>query len=141
MKVIQLKDKNELPINPVPAFPVGYIYISHSSMSPAEMFGGTWEQIKDCFLLGAGSKYTAGTTGGSAETTQSTANLPAHSHSKIAYYNTNSYSSTGNLERFSTSTSTAGSLNTNTSTSAGGSQSHNNMPPYLAVYVWKKVEG
>ena len=44
-------------------YPVGSIYMSVNNTSPASFLGGTWEQIKDRFLLGAGSK-SAGATGG-----------------------------------------------------------------------------
>lgn len=51
-------------------YPVGSIYITTSSVSPSVLFGfGTWEQIEDVFLLGAGSTYTAGGTGGEANVT------------------------------------------------------------------------
>ena len=50
-------------------YPVGSIYISAASTSPATLFGGTWEQIKDTFLLAAGDTYTAGETVGEAEHT------------------------------------------------------------------------
>ena len=36
-------------------YPVGAIFISTDSTSPATLFGGTWERIKDTFLLAAGS--------------------------------------------------------------------------------------
>ena len=39
-------------------YPVGSIYMSIESTSPAELFGGTWEQLEDRFLLGAGSEYS-----------------------------------------------------------------------------------
>ena len=61
-------------------YPVGSIYVSVSSTSPATLFGGTWVQIKDTFLLSAGDTYAAGSTGGSSSTTLSVANLPSHSH-------------------------------------------------------------
>ena len=56
-------------------YPVGSIYMSVNSVSPATLFGGTWERIQDRFLLAAGSNYAAGGTGGSAD-----ASLPAHTH-------------------------------------------------------------
>lgn len=45
------------------AWPIGSIYMSVSSTSPASLFGGTWERISDCFLLGASSSFPAGATG------------------------------------------------------------------------------
>lgn len=47
-------------------YPVGSIYMSVNNTSPAILFGGSWEQLKDRFLLGAGDVYTAGNTGGEA---------------------------------------------------------------------------
>lgn len=60
-------------------YPVGSIYMSVTSASPATIFGGTWVQLQDQFLLAAGSKYAAGTTGGSAD-----AIIPSHTHTVTA---------------------------------------------------------
>ncbi len=62
-------------------YPVGAIYMSTSSTSPATLFGGTWTQIQDTFLIAAGSSYMAGATGGSSAVTLSSSNIPSHSHS------------------------------------------------------------
>lgn len=61
-------------------YPVGSIYMSVNSTSPQTLFGGTWVQLEDTFLLGAGNTYTAGSTGGSASHTLTTDELPAHTH-------------------------------------------------------------
>ncbi len=68
-------------------YPVGAIYISVNNTNPQTLFGGTWVQIQDSFLLAAGSSYTAGNAGGAATHTHDTksvsltvANLPAHTH-------------------------------------------------------------
>ena len=37
-------------------YPIGSIYISANSTNPHDLFGGTWEQLKDRFLLGCGTK-------------------------------------------------------------------------------------
>lgn len=63
------------------AHPVGSIYESEESTSPAELFGGTWEELPDRFLLGAGSTYKAGETGGASKIKVTNENLPSHSHS------------------------------------------------------------
>lgn len=60
-------------------YPVGSIYMSTNATSPATLFGGTWERIRDRFLLAAGSTYAAGNSGGSD--TMTAAMLPSHTHS------------------------------------------------------------
>ena len=66
-------------------YPIGCIYISVTSTNPGTLFGGTWEQIQDKFLLCAGSTYSAGTTGGASTVTLETTNLPSHTHSVGAH--------------------------------------------------------
>ena len=70
-------------------YPVGSIYTSTKSTSPATLFGGTWVQIKDTFLLTAGDSYSAGSSGGSATHTHTTsghtltvAETPVHTHTR-----------------------------------------------------------
>lgn len=70
-------------------YPVGAIYMSTNNVSPSSFLGGTWEQIKDKFLLSAGDNYAGGATGGEATYTPSgtitgtaltTDMLPSHNH-------------------------------------------------------------
>lgn len=115
------------------AYPVGAIYISTVSTSPASLFGGTWEQLKDRFLLGAGDTYAAGATGGEASVTLSLEQMPPHDHGISAQVYTNAPGSktiSGNEAGASTVMQTG---------FAGGGAAHNNMPPYLVVYMWKRV--
>lgn len=58
-------------------YPIGSIYTSTKNVSPASFIGGTWTPIKDTFLLCAGDKYKAGSSGGSAA---KTVPLPVHRH-------------------------------------------------------------
>lgn len=62
------------------AHPVGSYYWSSVSTNPATLFGGTWEQVNDKFVLAAGSTYTAGQTGGEATHTLITSEIPSHTH-------------------------------------------------------------
>lgn len=63
------------------AHPVGSLYWTSVNENPATTFGGgTWEQIKDKFILAAGDTYSQGATGGSATVTLTTAQMPPHSH-------------------------------------------------------------
>lgn len=47
-------------------YPVGSIYMSTNSTNPETLFGGTWEQIEDRFLVGSGYYHAAGNTGGTS---------------------------------------------------------------------------
>ena len=122
-------------------YPIGSIYISVNSTSPATLFGGTWEQLKDRFLLSAGNTYKAGTTGGEANHTLTVDEMPSHSHStdRNAGWPSPNAGSDGwsinynNYETYPYATWHEGTDNT------GGSQAHNNMPPYLTVYMWKRI--
>ena len=122
-------------------YPVGAVYISVNSTSPASLFGGTWERLKDRFLLGAGDSYAAGGTGGEATHTLTVNELPAHTHTATVY-GINSGGYTANAARlvYKDNTTTAWiSEGLSWVNSTGGSQSHNNLPPYLAVYMWRRV--
>ena len=61
-------------------YPVGAIYISYTNINPSDLFGGTWEQVKDKFILAAGDSYDGGTTGGNAEHTHTTPATTTGSH-------------------------------------------------------------
>lgn len=118
-------------------YPVGSIYMSVNAVSPATLFGGTWEALKDRFLLGAGSTYSAGSTGGEAKHTLTVAEMPSHCHTMLYSGGTASdwgynYSNSGGTTSAQTTASGGVGL-------TGGSQPHNNMPPYLSVYMWKRT--
>ena len=142
-------------------YPVGSIYMAYTNINPSTLFGGTWTQIKDSFLLAAGNTYSAGSTGGEAVHTLKENEIPSHNHgskSLVGYmWNIASQSDTNNLAAsgiVSTDmveghgyamNSTSGVVDgfkidaTHTHNSFGGGKSHNNMPPYLAVYMWKRT--
>jgi hypothetical protein len=113
-------------------YPVGSIYMSVNSTSPATLFGGTWQQIEDTFLLSAGSTYTAGDTGGEATHTLTTDEMPSHDHNTNgSYLNNGAGGSTATWLSWG-----AGSAKVQ---ATGGGQAHNNMPPYLVVYMWERT--
>lgn len=121
-------------------YPVGSIFISTVNTNPSTYFGGTWERIKGRFLLAADdSTYKLGATGGEATHKLTVDEMPSHSHT-FSGVNTGA-SATGNLGSYpariwqDTAPNWTGYFIHN----SGGSQSHNNMPPYLVVYVWKRV--
>lgn len=149
-------------------YPVGSIYLSVNSTNPGTIFGGTWVQLQDRFLLGAGSTYSNGATGGAATVTLTTSQIPSHTHTftgSSATTNstgahthnvgrdtdggsgTNRYTvhSNGPSGADATAPTSSNGAHTHTVTakgtnsSTGGGGSHNNMPPYLVVYMWKRT--
>ena len=127
--------------------PVGTIYETvDENFDPADTWGGKWERIKDKFLLSAGDTYAAGTTGGEATHKLTTSEMPSHSHRSYVY---NSSGTTSWTPTYGAYALTVGSVNNSSPVKTwgatvaldktGGSSAHNNMPPYLAVYVWKRT--
>lgn len=123
-------------------YPVGSIYMSVNNTDPSVLFGGTWEQIEDKFLLASGSTYAAGSTGGEATHTLSVDEMPSHGHTVMYYGSSGNVGSWGyNYTSGAGRGKWSGSTEPNTSgiSLEGGSQAHNNMPPYLSVNVWKRT--
>ena len=146
------------------AHPVGSYYWSSESTDPSILFGGTWEQVKDRFVLAAGDSYAVGATGGEATHTLSISEMPAHSHS----IRLNTEGADGGYGGYVPDRGTPQAIKTNTGghppvessngvftdhtrstdliiagsefiQKTGGSTPHNNMPPYVAAYCWKRT--
>ena len=117
-------------------YPVGSIYMSVNNVSPQSFLGGTWVRIQDRFLLAAGSSYAAGATGGEASHTLTVSEMPSHSHNYGTWRNCSKVSGANNKM---VEASTDVLDNVPGTMAAGGGAAHNNMPPYLAVYMWKRT--
>lgn len=120
-------------------YDVGDVLITASSKDPAIRWVGTqWVQIKDKFLLGAGDSYKVGTTGGEAQHTLTVSEIPSHAHPII--YGDSKYTQSAKKD---TMTTTGWSEHwrevSSPIASTGGSQAHNNMPPYQAFYFWQRT--
>lgn len=123
-------------------YPVGAVYISVNSTSPASLFGGTWESIGGRFLLGVDATYKAGSTGGEATHKLTVAETASHKHHGLLWAGSTPVSGNDGTGAHKMSLTWNGGDSSNTgysTTSEGGDQPHNNMPPYLAVYMWKRV--
>lgn len=134
-------------------YPVGSIYLSVSGTDPKTLFGGTWARLEDVFLLAAGAKHAAGSTGGEESHRLTASEMPSHNgHLSAGIAGAAPYGK-GNYEGYlNVSAMTAyvgggyrgwnvysGNEMHPASEAAGGGQPHNNMPPYLAVYTWKRT--
>lgn len=118
---------------------IGELYITTIDENPSVRFGGVWEQIKDTFLLASGDTYIAGETGGESEHILTIEEIPSHTHNykRHEFNRTDTDPETGE-SIYGVNNKTL-SARMGTTDSVGGGQPHNNMPPYLAVYVWKRV--
>ncbi len=130
-------------------YPIGAIYMSVNSTDPSVLFGGVWEQIEGRFLLASGNltdendnvleTYVNGDTGGETEHTLSINEMPSHYHSRTTQPQSWSERDSSASQIISPESGSAKRVTKNTSNTGGG-QAHNNMPPYLVVNVWERVE-
>lgn len=125
-------DYSEIILSKV--FPVGSIYINTSNVSPASFLGGTWTQIKDKFLLASGDKYSVQSTGGSAD-----AVVVSHNHTLTYAYDVE----LGSFDAIPPMVTQGGKVVTDQTGFAVGTTGEDgtgkNMPPYIAVSVWRRV--
>ena len=131
-------------------YPVGSIYMSVNTSDPSTLFPNTtWEKIENKFLLGSGSSYTSGATGGSKD-----AVVVSHSHTfgtnkAVPIINSSDnwgYSgkrkmqyTTGDFYYPYSEKNTDGIGELTNTTSTGSSGTGKNMPPYLVVNIWKRT--
>lgn len=132
-------------------YPVGSIYSSTVSTSPATLFGfGTWvAYAAGRVLIGNGGGFSAGATGGSADavvvshTHTATVTDPGHSHTFTNYSTSNGGASTpiiGNSNTTTTNTTNSNTTGISVSNSTTGVSGTNaNLQPYVVVYMWNRT--
>lgn len=140
------------------SYPVGSYYWSNSPISPENIFGGTWEQVKDRFVLAVGNTYTSvGATSGSSTVTLTKDQMPQHRHRILSGYRTdvpnpniyndrifnhkapNGATTNNNPEYYDNGFTPAGSQSMSFLENTGGNQPHENMPPYITAYCWRRT--
>ena len=126
-------------------YPVGSIYISYSNTNPASLFGGTWESYgTGRTLVGVDTSQTEfntiGKTGGEKTHKLTIAEMPYHTHD----FNRPKF--WGSEIELTQSGSIYGQTNTVLPNAVsgrvngeGGGQDHNNLQPYITVYMWRRV--
>lgn len=124
-------------------YPIGTIYTSITSTNPNTLFGfGTWVAFgAGRVMVGLDSGDTAfdtvEETGGAKTHTLTEAEIPAHTHNQ-----TRLPTATGGVTGFTVDTSMSGTpATTGVDTgSKGGGGAHNNLQPYIVVYMFKRTE-
>lgn len=124
-------------------YPVGSIYLSYNHVNPGTLFGGTWARIENAFLWASTASDTIGVTGGEKTHTLTVNEMPRHRHNVGAYKSSDGNGSVLDAYTALVSTSNCADTTSKYYTSAtllsGGSQPHNNMPPYIQVSVWRRT--
>ena len=117
-------------------YPVGAIYQSWSSTSPANLFGGSWSQITEKFLYCSNS---AGGTGGASTVTLNINQMPKHTHAihvdtwASAFGGLGLATTNGDADWWAKDDAKGEPVGM-----TGGGQSHENMPPYVRCYAWRR---
>ena len=129
-------------------YPVGSIYISYKSTSPATLFGGKWEQLKNHFLFATnatsgdkgGYGNGTGTSSGSTTLTAAQSGLPSHQH---ALQNANPGGTTVGWTNYGVDAITnkgyTGNVRTGYTGGLSASEGHTHTIPYIEVYVWRRT--
>ena len=120
------------------------LFSFNPDFSPAARYGGSWENITDRFLIGAGGSYALGSTGGEANVTLTVEQMPSHSHIRDIENNilTPNPPATGTGAWSPCCVNTGNVANDNhqvETRNTGGGRAHNNIPPYLAANIWRRV--
>lgn len=141
-------------------YPVGSIYMSVNAIDPSTFFGGTWERIaQGRTLVGEGSpqqnsniltgtitssqmnwKFNINDTGGEYEHQLTITEMPSHAHQGVIDVTDVGINNGGNLPGVACTYqwNTIGSYIRTKGT--GGNGNHNNIQPYLVVYIWKRTK-
>ena len=127
-------------------YPIGAIYTAITSGSPATVFGGQWQSFgqgrvmvghddaasPDTDFVASSTDGSSVLVGGAKTHTLSIAEMPSHTHGFTAHLTTS-----GDNDRGGGGVLT--SSQTGTTAATGGGGAHNNLQPYVVVYMWKRT--
>lgn len=127
-------------------YPVGAVYITYDNNNPGNFLGGTWEQFgQGRTLIGEGTgndgstsmTFTANNTGGEYKHKLTVDEMPSHSHKLYARGGQTAQASSpfaANKPILQGSNSYGFDVS-----KAGGDGYHNNIPPYITVFFWRRT--
>ena len=127
-------------------YPVGSVYLSINNANPGTIFGGTWASWGTGRVpVGVDTSQTefntVQKTGGAKTHTLSTSEMPSHTHTVICEFgaNPNSSYSPGGAYSQVASSSSASKVPLSSINSTGSGNAHNNLPPYITCYMWRRT--
>lgn len=144
---VMYRDWNKL-VNSIKSamYPVGSVYITYNNNNPGNFLGGTWEQFgQGRTLIGEGTgndgstsmTFTANNTGGEYKHKLTVDEMPSHSHKLYARGGQTAQTSSpfaANKPILQGSNSYGFDVS-----KAGGDGYHNNIPPYITVFFWRRT--
>jgi microcystin-dependent protein len=157
-----ITDKRNITSLALKSYPVGSIYINTINTNPTNYFGGTWVAFgTGRTLVGVDTSQTefdtVEETGGAKTHTLTTSEMPSHTHIQDSHRHTTWQHTNGTTflaDINGTGSTVAGlgltfSATTNpqmqtgsvtaTNQNTGGGSAHNNLQPYITVYMWKRT--
>ena len=120
-------------------WPVGSYYWTNKDKSPEELFGGKWEKIEGKFIYAADNNRKVDSTGGEEKVTLTINEMPSHSHTPKEGGNFCRYSGSNCGEIGCDFSALKDCCGFDSTSSTGGGQPHENMPPYIAAFCWKRI--
>lgn len=127
-------------------FPVDSIVVRYDRTSPAKLFGGTWEPIvnpetgEGVFLLSCGEGVNAGMFGGEGEVTLTEKQIPSHKHGFLDFWMIGAGAKGAAVAVDGDGAGLENKENDRSYTAnTGGGAAHNNMPPYVTVFIWRRI--
>ena len=140
-------DSGWLGGHPIATYRIGSLFPTFETESPADLFPGTtWEKLSAGKFLVAGD--TTGNyipddatygTGGEATHTLTLAEMPRHHH---LYNNSIGTATTGTPNNYYLQRTNGVSSDMSAQNSyhlKGSDAAHNNMPPWIAIYMWRRT--
>ena len=117
-------------------YPIGFPFVSTTNTSPTERdIPGTWVELPEGYtIVGAGSTYTVGESGGSAD-----AVVVEHKHDGIYWNSTYMTLGTGSGSKYGLAYGNSDNVNNIVTGKTGEDGTGKNMPPYVAYYVWIRI--
>jgi hypothetical protein len=123
----------------IACFPIGTVLVTTNSTNPGTYIGGTWTAIEGKFLLAQSEDHTAGETGGAETVTLTVDELPSHRHGMDNYLIDDGTEQKTGWNGFTMRGKEVAIAELVKTRAVGGDMPHENMPPYLVVYMWERT--